>query len=415
VLASEDMDVEKIETTQATTPQDIRMASRSDKTRSDEKDHAQSRLGFENISLPAQADDLGDRSDFPNLEKTKTPHNDSHSQTEVDDDLTAACQTPLPPSIAPSIIVAGPSRLALEAPAPEQSSQYIALYPGAVVVDTSKKPVPKPEFWKLVKDVWGPGSKSKRKQSIALNPEPVRHASATKRLRTEAYRADIRMQYDESPFSFSNVAAEGTRHKWSSRIVLYDRLGSTPSDTPKRTEPWKDETEGPTSREFQNVMMNISSPKTQRIVLVEDLSPRLIDLLGATLGIPPQVFEDHLDRSGYNPILGKAVNPSAWRSRYSVQGYSSMTWYRPVISVVPVHTEFRDRLVEGYSPLLRTTSNDGGKVRVVTTSNIWRPNLKLSPEPGACHKGCGTEYPVGWEEKATIWVNHINGHHFGTC
>ena len=412
----EDMDDEKNDTKQATTPQDIRAANRNDGTPSDEKE---SRLGFGDESLATQADQIGERSALSHLEKIETSRDDQQklppSQTEMDDELAGACQ-PSEPPVAPSISRAGPSGLTPSHQAPEQSSQHLGLSPGIVVVDTSKKSVPKPEFWNLVKTVWGPGSKSKRKQSthVALAPEPIRHASATKRLRTEAYRADIRMQYDDSPFSFSNVAAEGTRHKWSSRIVLYDWLGSIPSDTPKRTEPWKNEIGGPTSRDFQNVMMNISSPKTQRIVLVEDLNPRLIDLLGATLGIPPQVFEDHLDRSGYNPIIGKAVKPSAWRSRYSVQGYSSITWYRPVISVVPVHTDFRDRLVQGYSPSLSTTSNDGGDVRVVTTSNIWRSNLKLSPEPGACHKGCGTEYPVGWEEKATIWTNFINGHQFGT-
>lgn len=161
--------------------------------------------------------------------------------------------------------------------------------------------------------------------------------------------------------------------------------------------------------------MRVSDDCLQRLILVEDLTPSLIDLLGATFQIPPHVFEQHLDRSGYSKESKESNSTVAWHTRSTAQGYSSVTWYRPVLPLMPITSKMREKLLSGRRvrvrcPIEHCREHD---VWLGTAANIWRHQLDLSPDPGVYHKASQTDYPVGWEERATTWTRDIEGCRFG--
>ncbi|KAF2714789.1 hypothetical protein K504DRAFT_10796 [Pleomassaria siparia CBS 279.74] len=149
----------------------------------------------------------------------------------------------------------------------------------------------------------------------------------------------------------------------------------------------------------------------QRTILIEDLTPSLIDLLGATFMIPPHVFEEHLDRSGYRMVPEDRDIPVTWHARSSTQGYSSITWYRPVLPLIPINPRFRNRLISNRIPTVRCFFRDCGRhdLRLRTLGNIWRRPLDICPEPGIHYKNSSTEYPVAWEERVTMWTQDFDG------
>jgi hypothetical protein len=257
---------------------------------------------------------------------------------------------------------------------------------------------------------WGIWTRKKKKvdtilpQSVTINAPEVAE-----------YRDKISVLANR--LKFENVAATATRHHWSPRIVYYDRLESASDLPPRRYEPWESRSSPPTFEEFYGTLGNISDDCTQRIVLVEDMAPSLVDLLGATFQIPPHVFEEHLDRSGYKKSTDNDTR-SAWPTRSSTQGYSSVNWFRPVLPLVPVTSRFRSKLIKDRKPRVRCPfegcENDGHNLRLNTQANIWRRQLDLCPEPGVYHKNSDTEYPVGWEERATIWTHEYDGCKYGT-
>lgn len=163
------------------------------------------------------------------------------------------------------------------------------------------------------------------------------------------------------------------------------------------------------------------------------MSPYLIELLGTIFHVPPNVFEAHLKQSGYVPEdkPTSKVRPT-WQSRPTQKGYSSMTWYRPAIPVVPLTTRLRtdllsvdtgygnnaklslERRVSAGGPVIMCpfgpigNQKQGHKVRLATCTNIWRSWLELCPSPGVSYRGSKLEYPVGWEERATTWIHRFH-------
>lgn len=152
---------------------------------------------------------------------------------------------------------------------------------------------------------------------------------------------------------FTNVAAEETRHEWSPRIVFQDRVEPAQWNMQPLHEPWKSRHSAATYQDFYNTLRKVPDGCVQRTILVEDLSPSLIDLLGATFQIPPHVFEEHLEGGGYVTTGESLDSTTSWHTRSSAQGFSSITWYRPVLPLFPMTARFRRRLVKDQNPLIR--------------------------------------------------------------
>ncbi|KAF2684034.1 hypothetical protein K458DRAFT_431647 [Lentithecium fluviatile CBS 122367] len=214
-----------------------------------------------------------------------------------------------------------------------------------------------------------------------------------------AYRDQIVRLAARLP-NLRNVATTRVRHHEIPRIIFYDRIGSVLSTVSRPYEPWKTHKIPPSYQRFWTELRKTPTDCVQRIVLVEDLTPAFIDLLGATFKIPPQFFEDHLDRSGYDMMEGRIQKATAWQTRFTAKGHASLTWFRPVLPLLDMTGQFRTNLIENLPHVTRCIFDGCDRdILLNTRTNIWRHNLELSPEPGA-----QLDFPMGWEERATIWT-----------
>lgn len=253
------------------------------------------------------------------------------------------------------------------------------------------------------------GNKKKKTKTKKPPPPPAEEV-----LR---YRANVDQLNAHFP-NFQNIATSETRHNWtrssdwSPRIVVYDRVESSVGQKTVRHEPWKGHPTTPYYQDFSRTLKKVPEDCIQRIILVEDLTPLLIDLFGATFQIPPHVFEEHLDRSGYRRGEETSNRAAAWHTRSSAQGYASVTWYRPVRPLI-LRSGFRSKLINSQTTTLPCPYEGcrNHRLDLSTLANIWRRNIKLSPEP----KGHQIEkdYPVGWEERATVWTREFENCKFG--
>lgn len=334
------------------------------------------------------------------------------SPSWLKEDVSDATQVPLPPSDTSSICS---DDHPTEAPRNiGRSLENLEIIPEAIplppedMASTSKKKASPFLNWIAGPLATGPRRKRATRKETVVDPPTIAEE-------VKNYRNNVRRLADHFS-NFSNVATIRTRHKWTSRIVLYDRFESEHHRPPRRLEPWSKHASPPTYQDFRRVLRNVVDNCEQRVVLVEDLSPAAVQLLGATLDIPPHVFEEHLDRSGYKQVGDSHKSTSVWNPRSSAQGYSSMTWYRPVLPSLPLSTKLREKLIENEKSLrVRCPLEEcrPHKIHISTTRNIWRRHLELCPDPGHHHKGSGDEYPVGWEERATVWSDEFDGCKFG--
>lgn len=257
--------------------------------------------------------------------------------------------------------------------------------------------------------------KARRRRTRTSSPPPRRAPIPKPTFAdVEAYRSSVKelaLRFK----TFENVALRDTRHARGCRIVYFDLLHGGEDLIPVRRELFEHQKSQPSYPKFRSELRRVSDDCLQRTILVEDLSPVLINMLGATFQIPPHVFEQHLDRSGYSKKFESRDNKVAWHARSSAQGYSSITWYRPVLPLIPLTNRTREKLLSGERTKvgcpIEDCEDDYDYIR--TVANIWRNRLDLCSEPGVYHKQSKTEYPVGWEERATTWTHDFDGCRFG--
>lgn len=235
-------------------------------------------------------------------------------------------------------------------------------------------------------------------------------------LETDDYRQSVHELASHFP-TFKNIAATKTRYQWSSRIVFYDHFQGAQDQDPSRHEPWENSVYQPLYGDFRDKLRTVPEKCIQRLVLIEDHTPALIDLLGATFQIPPHVFEEHLERSDYTGVWERHDDATQWHTHPSAHGYSSVTWYCPVLSLVPLTSKFQAKPIgDGALPQVRCPIEgcEPHNLWLDTLANTWRHQLDLCTEPGVYYKNSQTKYPVGWEERATIWTRELCGCKFGT-
>lgn len=69
---------------------------------------------------------------------------------------------------------------------------------------------------------------------------------------------------------------------------------------------------------------------TSRVLLVEDLCPESIEMLGAVFNLDPEFFAEHLNKSGYESEDYGEVDATRWNTSHLGKDYVSLTWCRPV-------------------------------------------------------------------------------------
>lgn len=168
-----------------------------------------------------------------------------------------------------------------------------------------------------------------------------------------------------------------------------------------------------------------------RLIILEDIGPTMINLLGATFELSPEFFEEHLHRSGYRGNDLQELSPSAWRTSSLQKNYVSMEWRRPVKRWTqepitpaqwedllgyfrPHHQPYGPPHLEGTERLEQIGDDVGGpkdaEYRLETTTNIFRPEFAMNMDPdGALPETT----PSGWEERATACVVELNNLQYG--
>lgn len=164
---------------------------------------------------------------------------------------------------------------------------------------------------------------------------------------------------------------------------------------------------------------NSLSQVETRLVVVEDLGPSLINLLGATFDLSPEFFEEHLHRSRYGGFRAPGMPPSDWRTSNLQKNYVSFAWYRPGESwTLGMDQGDRKDLLD-LNRVLKTTQclDKSGQSRIVfhefrAKTNIFRWSSDMSTDPAG---QLPDRVPCGWEERATMCNVEVKGVQYGAC
>ncbi|KAJ5822698.1 Mg2+ transporter protein CorA-like/Zinc transport protein ZntB [Penicillium robsamsonii] len=140
----------------------------------------------------------------------------------------------------------------------------------------------------------------------------------------------------------------------------------------------------------------------QRLILVEDLSNPMIDILGENFSINPEFFEEHLLNSGY--AGGKYDSPPArnWSTSSFEKSYRSFRWIRPVYRLP---TYFSSPDLEDL--LLEDSVTHFTRKKSVTTgilTNIFRLEWGLWTDPATTSM---MKRVCGLEERVSIWKKKL--------
>ncbi|KAL9024614.1 MAG: hypothetical protein Q9180_007850, partial [Flavoplaca navasiana] len=91
----------------------------------------------------------------------------------------------------------------------------------------------------------------------------------------------------------------------------------------------------PSEEDFiRSFMDNIPSEVDRRVLIVEDLSDTLMYILGSCLNITPEVFEEHLLKSGWHDNTYEDREPDMWSTRNLTKNYVSIRWHRPIKGIL---------------------------------------------------------------------------------
>ena len=176
---------------------------------------------------------------------------------------------------------------------------------------------------------------------------------------------------------------------------------------------------------------SLGSDVDTRLIVLEDIGPTMINLLGATFELSPEFFEEHLHRSGYRGTDLQELSPSAWRTSSLQKDYVSMEWRRPVKRWIqePITPSQWGELLGHFSPDRQTynrpylervermeqTEGDVGRPEdaeywLETTTNIFRPEFAMNMDPDGALPETS---PCGWEERATACAVELDNLRYG--
>lgn len=167
-------------------------------------------------------------------------------------------------------------------------------------------------------------------------------------------------------------------------------------------------------RDVPNIR-NVPSNVATRLIVIEDLSSAVIEILGSALEIRPEVFEAHLRNSGYERTRSTDVSNQSrmWKRFDSSQLYDSLTWFRPVLPTLSISDGKYKDIWADRNPrlpcLYPNCTRDNHKV--ATKRNVLRNRFALSIFNDTDNLG---HFPIGWEERITIWRRKIGHCRFGT-
>ncbi|KFY10815.1 hypothetical protein V492_04825 [Pseudogymnoascus sp. VKM F-4246] len=156
-------------------------------------------------------------------------------------------------------------------------------------------------------------------------------------------------------------------------------------------------------------MGQIPANVKQRLLIVPDLAPQIINLLGNLFGLSPEVFEEHLINSGYNGAEYDDEPAHTWPTAKMKKSHASIKWYRPVQRLDEPPFSFRDLevLLDPAQGRLKRNPDKAKDLRVCQTqSNIFRSEWEMWTDPKTTAR---EKRASAWEERATVWSQKIAG------
>ena len=147
-----------------------------------------------------------------------------------------------------------------------------------------------------------------------------------------------------------------------------------------------------------------------RLIVASDLSTALIECLGTSLSMSPEVYEEHLLNSGWRNGTYDDNEPDTWVTRDMKKSHMSIRWYRPVKRTLrqPYSTvERKEFLTSGTQPFSWTEAvlDEHGKPHGVR--HQLRPRNNILRRGWQMNTNADAAISVGsfaaWEERATIW------------
>lgn len=179
------------------------------------------------------------------------------------------------------------------------------------------------------------------------------------------YRDWIRHDYSSTP-ELEVVLSNYCRAPHGGRVYYYDYLEDIRVPAARRSfkssTAWGSEE---ASKKFTALREVTDLNVICRVVLVEDLTPSLIDALGNTFDIPPGAFAEHLNQSGYSWDSYEHEPPSKWHDAYLSKAHASLRWFRPVR---------QEKTVTGWLKHPEIFL----KTEYTATDDVWRPPEAIS-------------------------------------
>lgn len=242
-----------------------------------------------------------------------------------------------------------------------------------------------------------------------------------------------------------NILPSRGRHQYAGKVTCLDYFPNTHSpqvgleiDMNNARAPLK-----PDRMAHQLKKMTVVEDQTVslRMILVEDLCPESIAMLGVTFGLDPEFFARHLNRAGYDVEDYNEVDAARWNTFHLERDFVTLTWCRPVYQN-PLLTDWREasrRLSKGegstdgisrihWPDSKYTTSGkrnyQANEHQLRVETNIFRQSWSLSATPAGhggqiratdrgfdrpLHELRSTLIPTAWQERASLCYIHENG------
>ena len=228
-------------------------------------------------------------------------------------------------------------------------------------------------------------------------------------------------------FTHLQSVCSGSRHD-KADITIFDYTGSVLQGPQQKSFDFMSENNAQSQdfacpileecRQFICPIGSLSQVET-RLVVVEDLGPSLINLLGATFDLSPEFFEEHLYRSDYRGYRASETSPSIWTTSNLQKNYVSLAWSRPGESWTTViepgqwenllgHDTARVEVVTQFNGEIGQSENVFHKF--VAKTNIFRSRSEMSIEPAG---RLPDKVACGLEERATMCNVEYNGIQYG--
>ncbi|KAL8869053.1 MAG: hypothetical protein Q9174_004560 [Haloplaca sp. 1 TL-2023] len=149
------------------------------------------------------------------------------------------------------------------------------------------------------------------------------------------------------------------------------------------------------------ILDNVPKDVDTRLLIMDDVSPKLIHILCATLETPPEFFEEHLLNTGWHNDQYEDMAPTTWNAQADfVKDHVSVRWYRPIRA-----RTLRPCVEQESNVMLEPSATpDNWEERLkhkIVATHYTRPLVNIIRSPWEARPGFGGF--SAWEERASIW------------